>query len=160
MKTKTNDEIDEMIKEYIYESPDGGKTVYRRMMGEKDKELVDTNPTIDIGADINISSDYSDYSDLVSVDTIDMSGLFTSASPSTITINSPYKNNDVTMEIDGKQRSMRELFSTVDAISKRLAVLEPKKHLLDKYEVLQDLYEQYKAAEALLYEDEEEEFPF
>ena len=160
MKTKTNDEIDEMIKEYIYESPDGGKTVYRRMMGEKDKELVDTNPTIDIGADINMSSDYSDYSDLISVDTIDMSGLFTSSSPSTITISDPYRNNDVTMEIDGKQRSMRELFSTVDAISRRLAVLEPKKHLLDKYEVLQGLYEQYKAAEALLHEDEEEEFPF
>ena len=146
---KTNDEIDEMIKEYIYESPDGGQTVYRREMGETDRELVDTNSMI---------SNPSDYTDLISIDTdtIDLSNIATS----TITITDPYPNNDVTMEIDGKQRSMRELFSTVDAISRRLAVLEPKKHLLDKYEVLQDLYEQYKAAEALLYEDEEEEFPF
>lgn len=145
MKTKTNDEIDEMIKDYIIDD--------------------DTQEPLSIG-DIYISDDNmmssnpSDYSDLISDDIIDLSGMFTSASPSTITINTPYRNNDVTMEIDGKQRSMRELFSTVDAISKRLSVLEPKKHLLDKYEVLQDLYEQYKAAEALLYEDEEEEFPF
>ena len=139
MKTKTNDEIDEMIKDYI------------------------TDDTLSIGdiyvSDANMmSSNPSDYSDLISidVDTIDLSNIATS----TITISDPYENQDVTMEIDGKQRSMRELFSTVDAISRRLAVLEPKKHLLDKYEVLQDLYEQYKAAEALLYEDEEEEFPF
>lgn len=26
--------------EYIYESPDGGHTVYRRRIGDKDKELV------------------------------------------------------------------------------------------------------------------------
>ena len=31
-------------------------------------------------------------------------------------------------------------------IEKRLAILEPKQELLDKYEVLQSLYEQYKAA--------------
>ena len=144
---KTNDEIDEMIKEYIgtikdcigddYTIPDDG-VVYSN--------------------DCMMSSNLSDYTDLISidVDTIDLSNLTTS----TVTIADPYENQDVTMEIDGKQRSMRELFSTVDAISRRLAVLEPKKHLLDKYEVLQDLYEQYKAAEALLYEDEEEEFPF
>ena len=150
---KTNDEIDEMIKDYIYESPDGGQTVYRREMGEIDRELVDTNSMI---------SNPSDYSDLISIDTDTIDLSMVSVIPSTITIADPYENRDVTMEIDGKQRSMRELFSTVDVISKRLAVLEPKKHLLDKYEVLQDLYEQYKAAEALLYEDEdeEEEFPF
>ena len=142
---KTNDEIDEMIKDYI------------------------TDDTLSIG-DIHVSDDnmvpsnLSDYLDLIYDDVIDFSAAsaatLTSASPSTLTITNPYQYEDVTMTIDGKQRSMRELFSTVDAISRRLAVLEPKKHLLDKYEVLQSLYDQYKAAEAMLYEDEEEEFPF
>jgi len=144
MKTKTNDEIDDMIKDYIDDDytmmPDDG-VVY-----SDDNMMMSSNP--------------SDYIDLISIDTdtIDLSNL--GVSPSTLTITDPYENQDVTMKIDGKQRSMRELFSTVDTISRRLAVLEPKKHLLDKYEVLQDLYEQYKAAEALLHEDEEEEFPF
>ena len=31
-----------------------------------------------------------------------------------------------------------------------MAILEPKKEMLEKYTVLQDLYDQYKAAEALL----------
>ena len=143
---KTNDEIDEMIKDYIvddYMMPDDG-VVYSN--------------------DCMMSSNPSDYTDLISIDidTIDLDSLSVTAAD-TVTMVDPYKispNHDVTMEIDGKERSMRELFSTVDAISRRLAVLEPKKHLLDKYEVLQSLYEQYKAAEAMLYEDEEEEFPF
>ena len=29
-----------MDKAYIYESPDGGDTIYRRMMGSKDRELI------------------------------------------------------------------------------------------------------------------------
>jgi hypothetical protein len=45
----------------------------------------------------------------------------------------------------------------VDAIEKRLSVLQPDPKLLEKYEVLQGLYEQYKAAEAMLYEDDTEE---
>lgn len=143
---KTNDEIDEMIKPYIYESPDGGKTVYRREMGETKKELVDTNPTVTL-----------DYDDLISIDTdtIDLSDI-------TMSMVDPYQisiNDDVTMKIDGEERSMRDLFSTVDAIKDRLAILEPKQELLDKYELLQSLYEQYKAAEAMLsgpdIEDEE-----
>ena len=146
MMNKTNDEIDEMIKPYIYESPDGGKTVYRREMGETKKELVDTNPTVTL-----------DYDDLISIDTdtIDLSDI-------TMSMVDPYQisiNDDVTMKIDGEERSMRDLFSTVDAIKDRLAILEPKQELLDKYELLQSLYEQYKAAEAMLsgpdIEDEE-----
>ena len=140
---KTNDEIDEMIKDYIIDDD---------VLSDDTLSIGD----IYISDDNMMSSNPSDYSDLISIDTdtIDLSTL--GVNPSTITISDPYENQDVTMEIDGKQRSMRELFSTVDAISRRLAVLEPKKHLLDKYEVLQDLYEQYKAAEALLYEDEDE----
>ena len=139
MKTnKTNDEIDEMIKDYIGDDctmPDDG-VVYSN--------------------DCMMSSNPSDYTDLISIDsdTIDLSDLGV-----TMTAVDPYQvsiNDDVTMEIDGKERSMRELFSTVDAIKDRLAILEPKQELLDKYEVLQSIYEQYKAAEAMLYEDEDE----
>jgi len=32
------------LKAYIYESPDGGDTIYRRRMGEPDRELVRTGP--------------------------------------------------------------------------------------------------------------------
>lgn len=35
-------------------------------------------------------------------------------------------------------------------IEKRLSILVPDSKLLEKYEILQDLYSQYKAAEALL----------
>jgi hypothetical protein len=38
----------------------------------------------------------------------------------------------------------------LSAIENRLSILVPDKKLLKKYEVLQDIYNQYKAAEALL----------
>lgn len=146
-----------MNKDYIYESPDNGDTVYRREMGSSEKELISVKETT-----MGTSYNYSDLHD-DTLDTIDISSITLPDNPvaGTITISDNY-NKDVTMEIDGKQRSMRELFSTVDTIKERLAILEPKKHLLDKYELLQSLYEQYKAAEAMLYEDEdeEEELPF
>lgn len=87
-----------------------------------------------------------DYSDLIAIDDIDLCNI-------TMNMVDPYQipvNQDVTVKIDGRERSMRELFSTVDAIKDRLAILEPKQELLDKYELLQSLYEQYKAAEAML----------
>lgn len=80
----------------------------------------------------------SDYSDLIVIDDIGDIAV-----------------SDITMQMvdpfifDGNDHK-----STVEdrlgKIEKRLAILEPKKELLDKYEVLQSLYEQYKAAEALL----------
>lgn len=134
---KTNDEIDEMIKDYIddeYTMPDDG-VVYSN--------------------DYMMSSNPSDYSDLISLDgdTIDVSDI-------TMNVVDPYHipvNQDITMKIDGKERSVSELFSTVDAIKDRLAILEPKQELLDKYELLQSLYEEYKAAEAMLYEPSAED---
>jgi|SaaInl5LU_22_DNA_1037371.scaffolds.fasta_scaffold01029_9 hypothetical protein len=48
----------------------------------------------------------------------------------------------------------------LDSIEKRLCILEPKAEMIEKYEVLKDLYNQYRAAEALLYgndADEDEE---
>ena len=44
----------------------------------------------------------------------------------------------------------------LDAIEKRLCILEPKHEMIEKYEVLKDLYNQYRAAEALLYDDDDD----
>lgn len=140
---KTNEEIDEMIKDYI----------------DDINEVSTLNPPkiyVDMTDPVTMNSmgNPSDYSDLISdVDVIDLSRLtLTSASPSTISITSDHEY-DTTFDIYDTEKRL-------SAIEKRLAILEPKKHLLDKYEVLQGLYEQYKAAEAMLYEDEEEELPF
>lgn len=146
---KTNDEIDDMIKPYIYESPDNGDTVYRREMGSSKKELVSE------------ATGTSYYSDLLddTLDTIDISNL------GNLTIDNTTQSDitsDITIRVDGRDRNVSELFNAMDTIEKRLGILRPDPKLLDKYELLQSLYEQYKAAEAMLYEgnNEEEEFPF
>ena len=138
MKPKTNEEIDEMIKDYI------------------DDDLT-VSTTSDIHIDMSNASTMtmdnpSDYSDLIADDVIDLSGMLSS---STISIQGNTIDVDTSNNFDIYDTEKR-----LSAIEKRLAILEPKKHLLDKYEVLQSLYEQYKAAEAMLYEDEEEELPF
>lgn len=144
---KTNEEIDEMIKDYI-----------------ADCWIDDPNPTVSTTSDIHIDmsnvstttmNSENDYSDLISDDVIDLSGMLTSSTNSTISIQGNNIDIDTSNNFDIYDTEKR-----LSAIEKRLAILEPKKHLLDKYEVLQSLYEQYKAAEAMLYEDEEEEFPF
>lgn len=79
----------------------------------------------------------SDYSDLISLDSamIDSSGITTAMVDPFI-----FDGNDHKSTVEDR----------LDKIEKRLAILEPKQELLDKYEVLQSLYEQYKAAEAML----------
>jgi hypothetical protein len=143
-----NEELDELIKTYIYESPD--------------KEVSTSDSWVD-------TSDY--HIDTVD-NTIDLSGILTSSntgtitgnSTGTITLNSNHITadtfedfNDISLDVNGKTRKISELFTIVDAIEKRLGVLQPDPKLLEKYEVLQGLYEQYKAAEAMLYEDDTEE---
>jgi hypothetical protein len=144
MKPKTNEEIDEMIKDYIEDCCDDPNTT--------------VSTTSDIYIDMSNASTMtmgnpSDYSDLIADDVIDMSGIFASSTNSTISITTD-NEYDTTFDIYDTEKRL-------SAIEKRLAILEPRKDLLDKYEVLQSLYEQYKAAEAMLYEDEEEEeLPF
>ena len=90
----------------------------------------------------------SDYSDLITMDSgsIDASGI-------TMRMVDPYQVslNDINEKLTVEDR--------LDKIEQRLSILEPKQELLDKYELLQSLYEQYKAAEAMLMgpdpEDEE-----
>lgn len=142
MKPKTNEEIDEMIKDYIDDDLTVSTTSDSYIDLSNQSTMTMNNP--------------SDYSDLISDDVIDLSGMLTSSTNSTISI----QGN--TIDIDPNNNF--DLYDTekrLRAIEKRLAILEPRKDLLDKYEVLQSLYEQYKAAEAMLYEDEEEEeLPF
>jgi hypothetical protein len=139
MKPKTNEEIDEMIKDYI----DADLTV-----------STTSDSYIDLSNQSTMTmNDPSGYSDLISDDVIDLSGMLTSSTNSTISITTDHEY-DTTFDIYDTEKRL-------SAIEKRLAILEPRKDLLDKYEVLQGLYEQYKAAEAMLYEDEEEEeLPF
>ena len=65
--------------------------------------------------------------------------------------------DDVTVTLDNNiwndPRDNEEVASLnvrLATIEKRLSILVPDSELLEKYEVLQDLYSQYKAAEALL----------
>jgi hypothetical protein len=151
-----NEELDELIKTYIYESPDGGSIVTRRPLGETDKEVSTPDGWLD-------ASDY--YIDTED-HTIDLSGILThgitnsgtiSVNSNSITTDAFEDFNDISLDVNGKTRKVSELFTSVDAIEKRLGILHPDPKLLEKYEVLQGLYEQYKAAEAMLYEDDTEE---
>ena len=150
-----NEELDDLIKTYIYESPDSGVTVTRREFGENNKEISTSEGWVS-------TSDYIDTTD----DTIDLSGILTHGitnsgaihvNSNTITTDTFEDFNDISLDVNGKTRKISELFTMVDAIEKRLGVLQPDPKLLEKYEVLQGLYEQYKAAEAMLYEDDTEE---
>ena len=135
---KTNNEIDDMIRDYI----------------EDDNDCMVPSDVV-YSTNVNSNLNPSDYSDLLddTLDIIDISNL------GNITLSDP-SQSDITLKVDGKDRKVSELFNAIDAIEKRLGILKPDPKLLDKYELLQSLYEQYKAAEGLLYEDEEEEFPF
>lgn len=53
-------------------------------------------------------------------------------------------------DYDEDSPEIDEIKNRLATIEKRLAIVVPNKKLLKKYTVLQDLYSQYKAAEALL----------
>jgi len=48
------------------------------------------------------------------------------------------------------QEAFKSINDRLSTIENRLSILVPDKEMLDKYKVLQDMYNQYKAAEALL----------
>lgn len=165
-----NDDIDNMIKKYIYESPDGGKTITKREFGSDKKEYVKSladkkeieklaeeyKELVDDDFGLDMSRDWLDIGKTYTIDSVSPTTLTTSTLPDyttgTIDLSSVYQDvdQDITLNVEGEERKVSELFKTVDVIKKRLSILEPKKEMLEKYKVLQDLYEQYKAAEALL----------
>ena len=68
--------------------------------------------------------------------------------------------NDVTVTLDDNiwndmndprdQEAFKSINDRLSTIESRLAILKPDNEMLEKYEVLKDIYKQYKAAEALL----------
>ena len=68
--------------------------------------------------------------------------------------------NDVTVTLDDNiwndmndprdQEAFKSINNRLSTIESRLGILKPDTEMLEKYEVLQDIYKQYKAAEALL----------
>lgn len=151
----TNDDIDEMIKPYIYESPDHGDTVTRRKFGETDKEqvsLATDDNTVWIDTDDNTI--IVDSASIMTGHGYLPGDMSLSLSSHAVTSGSYVTDgtSDITLDVNGESRKVSELFASVDAIEKRLQILRPNPELLEKYEMLQSLYDQYKAAEALLYE--------
>lgn len=69
-------------------------------------------------------------------------------SPTTITLDDNYWSDMVTDTRD--QEAFKSINDRLSTIESRLAILKPDTEMLSKYEVLQDIYKQYKAAEALL----------
>jgi hypothetical protein len=61
----------------------------------------------------------------------------------------PWKSGLVS-DYDEDSPEVDEIKNRLSAIEKRLAILVPDKKMLKKYVLLKDLYDQYKAAEALL----------
>ena len=53
-------------------------------------------------------------------------------------------------DYDEDSPEIDEIKNRLSAIENRLSILVPDKKMLKKYEILQDIYNQYKAAEALL----------
>ena len=169
-------------KKYIYESPDGGKTVTRRISGSMEKELLEEFDEIQTWKKEELERQRVDEDFILSDSTFDLT--LTSASPSTVTLpdytystgtlstssvtigGSGYTFEDIDPDlqvtVNGKERSMSKVIEQVDDISKRLKVLEkPDEKILEKYKVLADIYEQYKVADAFLNspgpEDDDEE---
>jgi hypothetical protein len=61
----------------------------------------------------------------------------------------PWKDT-LSSDYDEDSPEIDSINTRLSAIEKRLSILVPDKKLLKKYEILQDIYNQYKAAEALL----------
>jgi hypothetical protein len=128
---------------YIYESPDGGKTVTRREFGSLTKEAYYGVPEFpedemlpDQGVDLTwAGSNIIDVSDT-----------------NLIYGNFSYQNDtNISLSSIGTERfSLSDFYNRLETIEKRLTILVPDDKLKDKYQVLQDLYDQYKAAETLL----------
>lgn len=131
---------------YVYESPDGGITVTRREFGTLNKEDyygVPEFPTnYDVHTDVDYVSSWNPILDTNIIGAVDINS---------VSINSTYSNDITLIDADGKEYSFRQMFDRLEAIEKRLTILVPDDKLLEQYKILQELYDQYKAAESLLF---------
>ena len=72
--------------------------------------------------------------------------------------NSPNSKSNGTIKLEGADADIfvqgKSMKAWMDAVEKRLLILEPKPELLKKYKALEQAYEHYKTLEAILYEQE------
>ncbi len=118
-----------------------------------------------ISEETKIESDVDDFDEFVlsiqSEDSIDLTYDISDLTTSSISSN---MQSQGTVNIDLDLFTFHDNIEThedrterrLDAIEKRLCILEPKHEMIEKYEVLKDLYNQYRAAEALLYDDDDD----
>lgn len=71
---------------------------------------------------------------------------------------SPNSKSNGTIKLEGPDSDIfvqgKSMKAWMDAVEKRLLILEPKPELLEKYQSLKQAYEHYKTLEAILYEQE------
>lgn len=131
-------QMSEEVK-YIYESPNGGKTITRREFGTLNKEEYYGTPEFSDADYISSDTTYS-----IDVGAIDMNAL--------VYTGSSWGAADISINDNlNKSFSLTDLTDRLENIEKRLTILVPDAKLLEQYQVLQDLYAQYKAAESLLF---------
>ena len=76
--------------------------------------------------------------------------LISSTNYSDVTISVDDYWNDMNDPRDEDQDAFKSINDRLSTIENRLLILVPDKEMLEKYEILQEMYKQYKAAEALL----------
>ena len=71
---------------------------------------------------------------------------------------SPNSKSNGTIKLEGADADIfvqgKSMKAWMDAVEKRLFILEPNPELLKKYKALEQAYEHYKTLEAILYEQE------
>jgi hypothetical protein len=134
-------------KKYIYESPDGGTTVYAREIGETDMSKRTT---------INTSSSQSNtitvHGDLGVGSTGPNLGTISISDPGAISISDPHFSHSphVNYQSDLPIIDVHAMANDIAMIKKQLAILEPNIKLNEKFEGLRQLYNEYKTMEKLL----------
>ena len=67
-------------------------------------------------------------------------------------------NSSGTIKLEGSDADIivqgKSMKAWMESVEKRLAILDPKPELLEKYQSLKQAYEHYKTLEAILYEQE------
>lgn len=130
-------------------------------MDEDREETAD----IDIGSANSITLDLSDYggggtmhydfsNSYGGIDTISIGSSYVSPSSGSFYINDPDQRSTITCDSiasrDGKKIDINDLADLVQGIKDRLLILTPNFEMHEKYPMLKELYDEYKAMEKLL----------
>ena len=107
---------------------------------------------------ISISSAGSGYTAAGQVLTVS-NGTGSTAVPTWASSNSAKLTAKGQLKVEGEDADIfineKSLGDWMSAVERRLAILQPKPELLEQYEALQNLYDQYKTLEALIYQTPE-----